>query len=102
MRWSILLTFILCGCIITPKVEKNYDSNCDVFKKKVALQSKFIVISCHNKSECSGYLGVSVISGVITGAVSVAIMLVGNTYYAISQNRRCKTPVSEDKIELVN
>ncbi|MFT6732201.1 MAG: hypothetical protein ACJAS9_000380 [Polaribacter sp.] len=104
MRFSFLLvfllTFFLSSCIITPKIKRGFDPICVQFRNIVKLQSKFIVTNCSRNQDCRGLIGVSLITVAITGAISVAILSVGNVYYAIEHKSQCKVKVKSDKIKL--
>jgi len=102
MRLSLLLVLLLSSCIITPKVKKVYDPICDKFKKKVSLQSTFIVQRCPNNHDCTGIIGISIITGAISGAISVAILSVGNIYYAVEHQNQCRAKLNKKQVRYSN
>ncbi|PHS19578.1 MAG: hypothetical protein COA86_04690 [Kangiella sp.] len=102
MRLSLLLVLLLSSCVISPKIKKTYDPICDKFKKRVALQSTFLVNNCPQNNDCNHLIGFSIITSVITGAVSIAIMSVGNIYYAIDHKSQCKAKIDRARIKLLD
>jgi hypothetical protein len=95
MRLPVLLLLIplaagSAGCIVYPKKVEQYDTACQVKTKRLELDAVLIV-------DCNGVYGKDALycvafvagAGVTTGVVSGSIVIVGNAYYRLDQERRC-------------
>lgn len=97
---SFLFSLILCGCIITPHSKKTFDESCNEFRKKVTLEADWVKLrKCNNTNRCVGEVGFGVLLGAVSGVISIAIMVVGNTYYAIDEMGSCKVQLDTKKIK---
>lgn len=92
MRCRVLLVLLplVAGCVFLPHTAAVYDSDCEIYEKKMTLEAYQVgtLAGCRNEG-CVALLVAAGVVSAATAVVSGSVVVVGNVVYWLEAKGQC-------------
>lgn len=85
-----MTAMLLAGCVYLPHTATAYDENCEIFERKMTLESYQVasIGGCRNEG-CVALLAAAGVVSATTAVVSGSVVVVGNVVYWLEEKGQC-------------
>ena len=86
----VTVTALLAGCVFLPRSSSIYNSDCDIYERKMTLESYQVasIAGCSNEG-CVALLAAAGVVSATTAVVSGSVVVVGNVVYWLEEKGQC-------------